>query len=699
MLRLSIQKTRGLFILFFFALAVPSGILSYKAHQQLNWQAMRQYQLEAQGLVEQIDSELQKAIEKEGARSDVDYTFFILAGTPEARLVQRSALAKFPVESDLPGVIGYFQVDDKGAFSSPILPSDYVQSAVHPQLYGISVAENKLRQTLQNNVADILSQNRLVVAKVSDTKQDNFPLESDEEKTDHLSAYLTDSSISNNASSEVVITASRLSKMKSGSDSSNNRRKLAETAIQNKLGFSQLALIERKRKKLMTKSTIEKREGKFLLEKKDEMGQISHLSKQKRNSRTEKNYSPQRPLGDEEKPNTLASVGPIQISLFESKIEPFKFSLLESGHFVMYRQVWQNGHRLFQGAVVAANDFIAGAIISKFGTSSLTDISDLRIVYAGETMQIFHVKSNAYSSETKSLAQPEILPSMNLSEPFSQFDLIFEMNSIPEGAGTSFINMLALSLLVVLVLGTYLLYRVTLKQSYLAQQQQDFVSSVSHELKTPLTSIRMYGEILKQGWVSDEKREEYYDYIYNESERLSRLIANILQISKVNHNALDLNLEDIEISEVTSLLKSKLDSQIEQSGFTLNISVDQQLDDRTLLIDKDAFVQIVINLVDNAIKYSKNTDKKQIDIKFGLMRNNKIQISVRDYGPGIAKTQINKVFELFYRSGDELTRTSTGTGIGLALVKELSVAMGAEVEAVNQSQGVVFSILFANSNR
>jgi len=265
---------------------------------------------------------------------------------------------------------------------------------------------------------------------------------------------------------------------------------------------------------------------------------------------------------------------------------------------------------------------------------------------------------------------------------------------MPFGAGTSFINVLALSLLTVLILGTYLLYRITLKQSNLAQQQQDFVSSVSHELKTPLTSIRMYGEILKQGWASDEKREEYYDYIYNESERLSRLIANVLQISKVNHSALDLNLEAIEISEMVSLLKSKLDSQIERSGFTLEVDIDERLNDQALSIDSDAFVQIIINLVDNAVKYSKNAAKKQIDVSFRLNRKNNVRIAVRDYGPGIDKTQIKKVFELFYRSGDELTRTSTGTGIGLALVKELSTAMGAKVEAVNQQPGVEFSLLF-----
>jgi len=431
------------------------------------------------------------------------------------------------------------------------------------------------------------------------------------------------------------------------------------------------------------------------------------LNKQKkeRSTRLEKNYSPQQSLAESKTSPQRLAAEKIQINLFQSKIEPFKFSLLQSGHFVMYRQVWQNGHRLFQGAVISAKDFVEQVITEKFNASLLADITDLQISYAGELMQNSKGKLHSYRSKlNSSLNQSrdsslkgEILLSMNLSEPFNQFDFVFKVNQMPLGAGAAFIKTLAFSLLTILVVGTYFIYRITLKQSNLAQQQQDFVSSVSHELKTPLTSIRMYGEILKQGWLAEDKREEYYDYIYNESERLSRLIANVLQISKVNHNALDLNIEEIEISEIANLIKSKLDSQIEQSEFSLNIQIDEQLSGKTLAIDSDAFVQIIINLVDNALKYAKLAENKQIDVRFKSIKQNKVEVSVRDYGAGIPKQQIKKIFDLFYRTGNELTRTTTGTGIGLALVKELSTAMGAKIEAVNQNPGVKFLLLFSQN--
>jgi len=99
-------------------------------------------------------------------------------------------------------------------------------------------------------------------------------------------------------------------------------------------------------------------------------------------------------------------------------------------------------------------------------------------------------------------------------------------------------------------------------------------------------------------------------------------------------------------------------------------------------------------LVDNSIKYSSSTSLQQIDISFSTLTSNKISISVRDYGIGIAKSEVDKVFELFYRIGDELTRKSKGTGIGLALVKELTQAMNGKVKVVNHNKGTEFKLTF-----
>lgn len=689
---MSTQKMRWLFISFLLALAIPSGILSYKAYQQLRWQALHQYQQDAQALVERIDRSLAEAIDKEESRSDTDYTFFVLAGSPEARFIQRSELSKFPVKSDIGGVIGYFQIDEKGGFSTPVLPSSHVQSEVQPQLYGISPQENQLRDQLEESVWSILSQNKLV--GTTNKKLPDELVQADEitsgnvylGKTDELSeaeSYLSSTSLSQ--IDDVLVESSR-------PQQTTSRRRFSELAVKEKKNKLVRQKSQKTVKNFLNQSQIQPSVGQ--IESPDNQYQNSTKTRKKR---VEKKYSPQQSLAMAEKPSKRLDQDKIQIKLFKSEIEPFKFSLLESGHFVVYRQVWRNNKRIIQGAVLSAKNFLNIAIKKLYLQSSLAEIARLKIYYAADLIETFSGKQSDLSRKVinSPSMQNEVLSVISLSEPFAQFSLDFRVERVPIGAGATFIKTVAGSLLLILILGTYFLYRLALKQSNLVQQQQDFVSSVSHELKTPLTSIRMYGEILKQGWVSDEKKEEYYDYIYTESERLSRLIANVLQISKVSHNALDVNLVEVEISELVSLIRSKVDSQIVQSEFSLEVSVDPKLKSCSMLVDSDAFVQIIINLVDNAIKYSSKAEKKHIDIRFNQSGKNRIEVSVRDYGPGIPKSQIKQIFELFYRSGNELTREVTGTGIGLALVKELAFTMGAKIEANNRQPGVEFVLGFS----
>jgi len=636
----SLSKTRWLFIAFFFALAIPASILTYKSYEQLRWQTLIQYQQDIRSLVNQIDKSILDATSKEEARPDTDYTFFVLAGTPEARFVQRSDLSKYPVESSFAGIIGYFQVDEIGQYSSPILPSAHVQSEVQPQLYGISPQENKQRNQLEQQVMKILSESRWSDQRAILERKD-------------LTKRNRDLSINES----LTVQSQDEEKEQAFSDFDSNLAKKS----------------------------------------KSKLSPLKKESKSLRKNRLEKNYSPQQSLVNEEKQAKRLEQDQIQISLFESEIEPFRLNLLDDGHLVVYRYVWRDNKRLIQGAVLSAKLFAEEAIDKLFKASTLVSVMQLDLFFDNKLL-LKPVREASYRMDYGLSSRTDYLMKIGLSEPFNQITLGFRLVNIPTNAGQSFILMTAACLLFALILGTYFLYRVAIRQSNLVQQQQDFVSSVSHELKTPLTSIRMYGEILKQGWVSDEKRQEYYDYIYSESERLSRLISNVLQISKVNHNALELTLVPLQVSELASLIKSKVDSQILQSGFHLNIKIEDGLEQQCLLVDSDAFVQILINLVDNAIKYAAKAEKKQIDIRFISARTNKIEISVRDFGPGISKNNMKHIFELFYRSGNELTRETAGTGIGLALVKELCLAMGGNISALNHQKGVEFIISFPQDN-
>ena len=218
-----------------------------------------------------------------------------------------------------------------------------------------------------------------------------------------------------------------------------------------------------------------------------------------------------------------------------------------------------------------------------------------------------------------------------------------------------------------------------------AERRQNFVSSVSHELKTPLTAIRMYGEMLRDGLVaSSEKRQQYYEVITAESERLTRLVNNVLELSKLERKNRELQLVAGSIERILEEVVEVLGPHARREGFVLRIDCEKGIPD--VLYDRDALLQVLFNLVDNAVKYSKGKGAGEIRLE-ARRYGGAAALSVVDEGPGVSEEQLKRVFEPFYRAESELTRTSKATGIGLALVRGLVEAMGGTVAGENVARG------------
>ena len=394
-------------------------------------------------------------------------------------------------------------------------------------------------------------------------------------------------------------------------------------------------------------------------------------------------------------PGRTANQQAIRIQTFESEVEPMEFALLDSGHFVLFRRVWHLNERYVQGVLIDQADFIEGLIAPAFRESSLSSMSKLIVAYQGSILKNYAAEySNLYRPSTEQVTS-ELLYQSRLIAPFGDIELIYTLARLPVGAGGKIIIWSALVLAVVLIGGCLMLLRLGQRQLALARQQQDFVSAVSHELKTPLTSIRMYGEMLREGWAEESKRKSYYDFIFHEAERLTRLINNVLQLARMSRNEQAGNLAGITVGDALAELKPRLESQLEPSGFELVIDSAAEVDTARIEVDIDWFIQIFTNLVDNAVKFSANGATRRIDIRYQQMQDSKVQFAVRDYGPGIDPDQMKKIFTLFYRSENELTRETVGTGIGLALVQQLASAMQADVDVVNCDPGAEFRIRFA----
>jgi signal transduction histidine kinase len=244
---------------------------------------------------------------------------------------------------------------------------------------------------------------------------------------------------------------------------------------------------------------------------------------------------------------------------------------------------------------------------------------------------------------------------------------------------TSFFILGALSLL--LGGGIFMTYRNVSKEMALAKLKSDFVSNVSHELRTPLSLIRLYAETLEMGRLTGpEKQQEYYQIIRKESERLTALINNILDFSRIEAGRKEYDFRETDMRELVHNTLESYRYQIEQHGFAY---VEKIEDVPPLRVDREAMARSLLNLVNNALKYSQ--DRKYIGVN--LYRDNgSVKLEVIDHGIGIPVQEQQKIFEKFYRVGDPLVHNTKGSGLGLSLVRHIVQAHGGDVQ-VDSSPG------------
>lgn len=264
------------------------------------------------------------------------------------------------------------------------------------------------------------------------------------------------------------------------------------------------------------------------------------------------------------------------------------------------------------------------------------------------------------------------------AEPFAPLVAQVEV----EGAGGAALRsarQLSGLLLAAVLLGLFAVYRMAAYAVAYAQRRSDFVAAVTHELKTPLTAIRMYGEMLRDGMVEGEPRKKrYYETIVAEGERLSRLVDNVLELARLERKEKVAAAPAGDPGPILREAAALLQPHAEKEGFRLELELEPDLP--TVKVDRDALLQVVFNLVDNAIKYAQAAADKNVRIA-ARKAGGGVEIVISDRGPGVAPRQIGKIFEPFWRGESELTRSTKGTGIGLALVKGLVERMGGQVAA------------------
>jgi two-component system phosphate regulon sensor histidine kinase PhoR len=691
------RRLRLALALFFVALVVPGGLLIARAFGQVQWQQFHHFRTLAEQLAGGVERELDEVVRREEARRFDDYAFDTAGGEP-------SPLAVYPPPPGLPGLIGYFQVDRDGHFSSPLLPPPRGRDR-------LDLADSAARRDLDARLRTILER---AVAASEPSWTAAAPLVAADADGAAVAAAAAPAYAENLFERLSQAEGARQAVSKSLGNVADlaldARREAKSRAVESDAAApapeaprarrkEQVALLEApaSRQSMRAAATAgASSPGVSSAPRDDAMAASEAAAFADETFMAEAEFGPASapfaPRADVAAAPPRPAAPQPRVRLFESELDPMSLLALDDDHFVLYRNAWRDGARYIQGAVIERAAFLDALAARAWRGSALATMSEFVVAWHGEVLSVASAEGGRSYASARALSG-ELLYRARLSAPFAGFELIYSVESLPLGAGARYLAWVGLAMLVVVVAGLVAVDRFGRGHLRLVRQQQDFVSAVSHELKTPLTSIRMYSEMLRNGWGDSAKRETYYGYIHDESERLSRLIGNVLQLARITRGQLRLERRAVAVGALLERLGPRLASQLETAGFELVTTVEPAVRAATVEIDEDALLQCLINLVDNAIKFTPAGAPRRVELTCARDAAGGLTLGVRDFGAGVPRAQMRRIFELFYRGENELTRETVGTGIGLALVRELMQGQGGRVDVANRAPGAEFMLL------
>lgn len=222
---------------------------------------------------------------------------------------------------------------------------------------------------------------------------------------------------------------------------------------------------------------------------------------------------------------------------------------------------------------------------------------------------------------------------------------------------------------------------------HLKEERNEFLANISHELRTPLTYIKGYADVAKRKNISNKDREQYLGIIYEESEKLSDMIKDLFDLAKMDRNTFVINKVNIQLCSYLYALYEKMLPAFKEKGIELELKCRRNI---SVMIDPMRFEQIILNLLNNTLKYSESHTKTSITVK---KEKGKVQIEIKDEGSGIPKEDVPFIFERFYRVEKSRSRDSGGIGLGLSIVKELIEAHEGNIEVTSEpGKGSTFTI-------
>jgi len=640
------KRLRVLILVFVMALAVPLGYLVYRTQRSLEQEETAELRFFANTLFDQMEQELAALVQREEQRPVDEY----LPSSPTAGGGlgdgARSPLVRAAAE---PYILGYLQNNPDGSFTTPLaegggaVPQD--QAAVVRRLQDVNRIFNAKR-TIQPEIPD--RQALATVPKKTGAEEKDVAVKKDEGA----------------GFAEKYLDVSRSSKQK-----------------------VHLGQAEKRVEQISPQQAMN------LAQRDEQQEAAGGRSKSAATPFTGPQSVPGGEMGvpdagmppSSSAPAAASELPPRSISTptamplspedgLRIEVDPLQSVPIDQGQVLVFRRIVIGNEVYRQGMVIQVEallkqlkeKYFTGQPMARFASLTLTSMNGGR-----ETARV---------QEGPEITQPRFALERSFPRPFSFVRANLACEEIPRSPGRATLHVMVAVAAAVILLGLLAIYQSARVVTDLSERRSGFVSSVTHELKTPLTNIRMYIEMLEQGIASDPERElEYYRILGSESARLSRLINNVLEFSKLEKRQRQLDLREGSLEEVLAEVRDAMQEWLRQEGFTLTV---ENLLDRPFRYDREVMVQVLMNLIENSVKFGKSALRREISVRV-RPEGDRVVIRVSDTGPGIPRHALKKIFDDFYRVDDALTRTTKGTGIGLALVRRFVEAMGGSVLAAN----------------
>ena len=639
------KRLQFLILIFCLTVSIPLGYFVVRTYQGLKQEEAATLSFFADTLFDEMEQALARLVQREEGRAIDEYNYFM---SPSGSFRDSAAETRSPLSS-LPAqnyILGYFQNNPDGSFQTPLAQAG--ESVVADRKDTVTRLEhaNRIFNRKRTTATDkITAPPAKAVAKVEQKQQSGF------------------------AEKYLDLTRSQKPKAYLG-----RKEKRFE-----KVTVAQAENVARQEKREIAKSPAPSARS---------------YSKSYTARRPASDYAPA--LKDEYRPGKIAGrSGPYlaeseadeareaapearEEESFQVEVAPLQSVFIGDDQIFIFRRIMINQKIFRQGFILKVQAFLNHLAQNYFINQPMADFANLRLRVVDQGQEVGQVDAGMSSRD------PKFILDRAFPSPFRFLKATLSCDKIPGSTGRKTLTVMMVVLAAIFLVGLFAIYKSAQTMVDLSERRSQFVSSVTHELKTPLTNIRMYIEMLEQGIAKDSEREQdYFQIINSEGSRLSRLINNVLDMAKLEKKQRSLNLIEGTFEEVVAKVQTVMQAKLWQEGFTLKIV---QEDIRPFNYDREAMIQVLINLIENSIKFGQTAVRKEITIRI-YQDADRVKIAVADRGPGIPQHALKRVFDDFYRVDNALARKTRGTGIGLALVKKFINLLGGQVSAQNNPEG------------